>query len=155
MSRGDRATCLGRQRFPGLPLTTYASSGAPSNTTSPEIMPGAYHTLSTQLHQRGPASPVFDTRAGCSRPRTVATMPQKAAQPQSRPSLSTFPVSLHAASVDHRANAATQPRAAKAIAGRSRGESGLAGGASSNVSTDRTSALAAIAAMILHSGRQA
>jgi hypothetical protein len=61
MSRGDRATCLGRQRFPGLPLTTYASSGAPSNTTSPEIMPGAYHTLSTQLHLRALATPLYVT----------------------------------------------------------------------------------------------
>ena len=52
-------------------------------------------------------------------------------------------------------NAAAQPTAASAIAGRSRGESGLAAGASSNVSTARISALAAIAAMIQNSGRQA
>ena len=51
--------------------------------------------------------------------------------------------------------AATQPTAASPIAGRSRGESGLAGGASSKVSTASTSATAETPATIQKSGRQA
>src|SRR5260370_24001022 len=51
--------------------------------------------------------------------------------------------------------AATQPTAASAIAGRSRGESGLAGGASSKGNTARTSATAEIAATNQNHRRQA
>src|SRR5260370_28060150 len=51
--------------------------------------------------------------------------------------------------------AATQPTAATAIAGRSRGESGLAGGASSKVNTARTNAPAEIPATIPDHGRPA
>ena len=52
-------------------------------------------------------------------------------------------------------NAATQPTAARAIAGRSRGESRLAGGASSKVRTASTRAAIEIPATIQNSGRHA
>ena len=51
--------------------------------------------------------------------------------------------------------AATHPTTASPIAGKSRGESGLAGGESSNVKTVNRRATAAIPATIQNSGRQA
>ena len=51
-------------------------------------------------------------------------------------------------------NAATQPTTASAMAGKSRGESGFAGGASSNVNTASTRAKTEIPATIQNNGRQ-